>query len=62
MNMQESGRYLAHVHFGPVGPLNFDGWPQAEVVDLFNSAHTSRCLGDGLDREFAAFSPTIIYD
>ena len=62
MNMQESGRYLAHVHFGPVGPLNFDGWPQAEVIELFNSLHTSRCLGDGLGREFATFSPTIIHD
>lgn len=62
MNMQESGRYLAHVHFGAVGPLNFDGWPQDEVVNLFKSLHTSRCLGDGLGREFVTFSPAIIYE
>lgn len=62
MNMQESGRYLAHVHFGPVGAMNFDGWPQKDVIELFNSLRTSPCLSAALQKEFAVFSPTVVFD
>ncbi len=62
MNMQESGRYLAHVHFGAVGPLNVDGWPQAEVIELFSSFHTAHCMGEGLSRDFASFEPVLTYE
>lgn len=59
---RHTGRYLAHVHFGPIGPLDFDGWSEAEIVDVFKSLRTAPCTVDTLKRDFAPFNPRVIYE
>lgn len=55
-------RYLAHVHFGPIGPLHFKGWPQDEIIAVFKSLTTAPCTGDGLQRDFGPLNPRVIYE
>ena len=58
----QAERYLAHVHFGPIGPLHFKGWPQDEIVAVFESLTTAPCTGDGLKRDFGPLNPRVIYE
>ena len=55
-------RYLAHVHFGPIGPLHFKGWPQDEIIAVFQSLTTAPCTGEGLQRDFGPLNPRVIYE
>ena len=57
-----TGRYIATVGFNPVGASHFDGWSEAEIIQLFNSFSTARCLGEGLEQGLAPFSPTVVYE
>lgn len=58
----QNERYLAHVHFGPIGPLHFKGWPQAEIVGVFKSLVTAPCTGEGLKRDYGPLNPRVIYE
>lgn len=55
-------RYLAHVHFGPIGPLHFDGWSQAEIVDVFKSFTTAPCVGNTLKQDYGPLNPRVVYE
>ena len=55
-------RYLAHVHFGPIGPLHFKGWPQDEIIAVFESLTTAPCTGDGLKRDYGPLNPRVTYE
>lgn len=57
-----TGRYIARVSFTPVGPLDFEGWSQAEIVQLYMSVYSERCLGEQLGSFFAALGATTVYE
>ena len=57
-----TGRFQARVSFTPVGPLDFDGWTEPEIVQLYNTVYSERCLGVGLGQGLAPFSPTVVYE
>ena len=54
--------YYAAVSFTPVGLDNFDGWSKKEVIRLYNTMYTRKCLGDGFKKGFSFFNPKLFYD
>lgn len=56
-----TGRYLATVQLIPHS-LPIDGWSEGDIIQLFDSFYTERCLGEGLKQALAPFAPTVIYE
>ena len=57
-----TGRYIATVQLISLAIPEFEGWSEAEIIQLFESFYAARCLAEGLEQGWAAVAPTVIYE
>ena len=57
-----TGRYIATVQLISLAIPEFEGWSEAEIIQLFESFYAARCLAEGLEQGWAALAPTVIYE
>lgn len=57
-----TSRHIARVQLISLSLPEFNGWSEAEIIKLFESFYTERCLGDGLERALAPFAPKMSYE
>ncbi len=57
-----TNRYIATVQLISLAIPEFEGWSEAEIIQLFESFYASRCLGEGLEQGWAVLAPTVIFE
>lgn len=57
-----TSRYIATVQLISLAIPEFEGWSEAEIIQLFESFYASRCLAKGLEQGWAVMAPTVIFE
>ena len=57
-----TSRVLATVELYSTGLPEFHGWSEGEIIQLFESFYTARCVGEDFMESYAAVDPTLIFE
>jgi len=57
-----TSRVLATVELYSTGLPEFYGWSEGEIIQLFESFYTARCVGEDFMESYAAVDPTLIFE